>query len=62
VEITPYGENLGEIENLLIDVTAGRTASAMLAFGGRLGRGESLAPVPWEALTFEPGTARVTLW
>jgi hypothetical protein len=58
----PHGENLGEIENLLIDVTAGRIASATLAFGGRLELGENLPPVPWEALTFEPGTARVTPW
>ena len=57
----PQGENLGEIENLLIDMTAGRIASIMLAFGGWLGLGENLAPVPWDALTFKPGTDRVTL-
>jgi hypothetical protein len=57
----PQGENLGEIENLLIDRTAGRIASATLAFGGWLGLGENLAPVPWDALTFKPGTDRVTL-
>jgi PRC-barrel domain protein len=52
---------LGEIENLLIDRTAGRIASATLAFGGWLGFGENLAPVPWDALTFKPGTDRVAL-
>jgi sporulation protein YlmC with PRC-barrel domain len=57
----PQGENLGEIENLLIDMTAGRIASATLAFGGWLGFGENLAPVPWEALTFTPGADKVTL-
>jgi sporulation protein YlmC with PRC-barrel domain len=57
----PQGENLGEIENLLIDMTAGRIASATLSFGGWLGLGENLAPVPWDALTFKPGTDRVAL-
>jgi sporulation protein YlmC with PRC-barrel domain len=57
----PQGENLGEIENLLIDMTAGRIAPATLACGGWLGLGENLALVPWDALTFKPGTDRVTL-
>jgi sporulation protein YlmC with PRC-barrel domain len=57
----PQGENLGEIENLLIDMTAERIASATLAFGGWLGFGENLAPVPWDALTFTPEADRITL-
>jgi sporulation protein YlmC with PRC-barrel domain len=57
----PQRENLGEIENLLIDMTAGRIASATLAFGGWLGLGENVAPVPWGALTFTPGAERASL-
>jgi len=57
----PQGENLGEIENLLIDLNEWRVASATLAFGGWLGLGENLAPVPWDALRFTPGADRVTL-
>jgi sporulation protein YlmC with PRC-barrel domain len=57
----PQGENLGEISNLLIDVHEGRVASAMLEFGGWLGLGENMAPVPWNALTFTPTADRVTM-
>jgi sporulation protein YlmC with PRC-barrel domain len=57
----PQGENLGEIENLLIDVNEGRIASAVLAFGGWLGLGENMAPVPWKVLTFTSGADRATM-
>ena len=45
------GEDLGEIEELMIDVPTGRIAYAVLSFGGFLGMGNKLFAIPWEALT-----------
>ena len=43
-------EDLGEIEDLMVDTNSGRVAYAVLAFGGWLGMGEKLFAVPWQAL------------
>jgi len=48
------GEDLGEIKNLMIDLESGRVAYAVLTFGGFLGMGEKLYPIPWDALTLKP--------
>jgi sporulation protein YlmC with PRC-barrel domain len=46
------GENLGKIESLMIDLSEGRVIYAVLSFGGFLGVGEKLFPVPLDALAF----------
>ncbi|MBV9507214.1 MAG: PRC-barrel domain-containing protein [Acidobacteriia bacterium] len=45
------GEDLGKIEDIMIDVPTGRVAYAVLSFGGFLGMGNKLFAVPWQALT-----------
>ena len=45
------GEDLGKIEEIMLDVPTGRIAYAVLSFGGFLGLGNKLFAVPWEALT-----------
>jgi PRC-barrel domain len=47
------GEDLGIIEELMVDVPTGRVAYAVLSFGGFLGLGNKLFAVPWEALTLD---------
>ena len=47
------GEDLGKIEELMIDVDRGRIAYAVLSFGGFLGMGDKLFAIPWEALTID---------
>ena len=47
------GENLGKIEDLMIDLDEGRIAYAVLSFGGLLGIGNKLFAVPWSALTLD---------
>jgi sporulation protein YlmC with PRC-barrel domain len=42
-------ENLGEIKDLMIDISKGRIAYAVLSFGGFLGMGDKLFAIPWEA-------------
>lgn len=47
------GEDLGKIEEIMIDIPTGRVAYAVLSFGGFLGIGNKLFAVPWEALTVD---------
>ena len=47
------GESVGKIEELMIDVTTGRVAYAVLSFGGILGFGAKLFAMPWSALTVD---------
>jgi sporulation protein YlmC with PRC-barrel domain len=47
-------ENLGEIENLLIDLREGRVVYSHISFGGTLGIGEKMAVVPWSAISVRP--------
>jgi len=44
------GEDLGKIEEIVLDVESGTVAYAVLSFGGFLGMGNKLFAVPWEAL------------
>jgi sporulation protein YlmC with PRC-barrel domain len=47
------GEDLGKIEEIMIDIHGGRVAYAVLSFGGFLGMGNKLFAVPWHALTVD---------
>jgi sporulation protein YlmC with PRC-barrel domain len=47
----PAGEDLGKIEEIMIDIPTGRVAYAVIAFGGVMGIGEKLFAVPWSALS-----------
>jgi sporulation protein YlmC with PRC-barrel domain len=44
------GEDLGKLEEIMLDVPSGRVAYAVLSFGGFLGMGSKLFAIPWEAL------------
>jgi sporulation protein YlmC with PRC-barrel domain len=48
------GEDLGKIEDLAIDAETGRIQYAILSFGGLLGLGDRLFPIPWHRLTLSP--------
>jgi len=45
------GEEIGEIEELVINSQDGRIAYAVLSFGGFLGMGDKLFAIPWKSLT-----------
>jgi sporulation protein YlmC with PRC-barrel domain len=45
------GEDLGKIEEIMLDSASGRVAYAVLSFGGFLGMGDKLFAVPWAALS-----------
>src|SRR5437879_4571286 len=44
------GEDLGKIDEIMIDIPSGRVAYAVLSFGGFLGMGDKLFAIPWDAL------------
>ena len=44
------GENLGKVDELMIDIPSGKIAYAVLSYGGVLGMGNKLFAVPWSAL------------
>jgi sporulation protein YlmC with PRC-barrel domain len=47
------GEDVGKIEDLMIDLHSGRIAYAVLSFGGFLKMGNKLFAIPWEALKLD---------
>jgi sporulation protein YlmC with PRC-barrel domain len=47
------GEDLGKIEEFMIDLETGRIAYAVLSFGGFLGVGNKLFAVPFQAMTLD---------
>jgi sporulation protein YlmC with PRC-barrel domain len=51
--VNAMGENLGHIEDLMIDLDRGCVAYAVLSFGGVLGIGDKLFAVPWSALKLD---------
>jgi hypothetical protein len=59
--VNANGEDLGRIEAIMLDVTSGRIAYAVLSFGGFLGMGSKLFAIPWSALTLDAGQKRFVL-
>jgi sporulation protein YlmC with PRC-barrel domain len=59
--VNPQNEDLGTIEDLMIDIDSGRIAYAVLSFGGFLGLGDKLFAIPWCALQVDPAEKRFVL-
>ncbi len=47
------GERIGHVEDLSIDKLTGEVRYALLSFGGFLGLGERIHPLPWSVLTYD---------
>jgi hypothetical protein len=48
----PVGEKLGTIHSVMIHKRSGQVAYALLSFGGFLGVGRHVHPIPWEKLVY----------
>ena len=59
--VNQAGDSLGEIKAIMLDVTGGRIAYAVLSFGGFLGMGNKLFAVPWSAFIMDAGEKRFIL-
>src|SRR5215213_2263978 len=46
------GENIGQIERVMIDKRSGKVAYAVMSFGGFMGMGHDHYPLPWSLLTY----------
>jgi sporulation protein YlmC with PRC-barrel domain len=53
--LTAAGEELGNIEEIMLDVKSGQIAYAVLSFSGFPGIANKRFPVPWNALQIDPG-------
>jgi nucleotide-binding universal stress UspA family protein/sporulation protein YlmC with PRC-barrel domain len=53
--------DLGTVDDLALDPATGRVSYAILRFGGLLGVGEKLFPVPWSALHWRPADGTFVL-
>jgi sporulation protein YlmC with PRC-barrel domain len=51
--VNAAGENLGNIEEYMIDLEDGRIGYCVLSFGGFLGMGDKLFAIPWRAMTLD---------
>ncbi|MFN2421611.1 MAG: PRC-barrel domain-containing protein [Gemmatimonadota bacterium] len=53
------GEDLGKIEDVMIDRRRGCVAYAVLSFGGFVGMSEKLFALPWQAMRIDTQKERV---
>jgi sporulation protein YlmC with PRC-barrel domain len=51
--VNAMGEDIGKIDELMIDTISGRVAYAVLSFGGFLGMGDKLFAIPWRLLSLD---------
>ena len=54
-------ENLGKIQDIMLDITEGKIRYAVLSSGGFLGMGDHLFAIPWRALTLDKENHRFLL-
>ncbi|ADI14018.1 PRC-barrel domain-containing protein [Truepera radiovictrix] len=47
------GENLGNVQDLMIDLEGGKIAYVVVSYGGFLGMGDKLFAVPWNAFRLD---------
>ena len=59
--VNAQNEDLGKIEDLVLDAGAGRIAYAVLSFGGFLGMGDKFFAIPWNAFHFNLKENRAVL-
>jgi sporulation protein YlmC with PRC-barrel domain len=55
------GEDLGKVDEIMLDIPSGRIAYAVVSFGGFLGMGNKLFAIPWSALTLNEDTKHFVL-
>jgi sporulation protein YlmC with PRC-barrel domain len=59
--VNAAGDKIGTIEAIMLDVSSGKIAYAVLSFGGFLGMGAKLFAIPWSALTLDAPEKRLLL-
>lgn len=54
-------ESIGDIKEIMLDMSSGKVCYAVLSFGSFLGMGEKLFAVPWTALKLDTENKRFIL-
>ncbi len=49
------GDHIGHVEDLSIEKVSGQVRYALMSFGGFLGLGDKLHPLPWSVLHYDTG-------
>lgn len=49
----PSGNEIGQIDHLMIDKLSGHVRYAIMSFGGFMGLGHSHYPLPWSSLSYD---------
>jgi len=49
----PQGEELGSLKEIMLDMSTGHIAYAVISFGGFMGMGDKLFAIPWRMLTVD---------
>ncbi len=55
------GEELGKVEDLMIDLKSGRVAYAVISFGGGFLHTSKLFAIPWASLALDQGDKKFIL-
>ena len=55
------GEELGDVKEIMLNMSNGKVEYAVVSFGGFLGMGEKLFAVPWNALKLDTENKRFVL-
>lgn len=55
------GEDLGKIEEIILDKISGQVRYIVLSFGGLMGFGEKLFALPWKSISYDPDDECFTL-
>ena len=59
--VNAAGEDLGKIDEIMLDTPTGRVAYAVLSFGGFLGMGDKLFAIPWDQLSLDENNEHFVL-
>jgi hypothetical protein len=59
--VNPAGEDLWQVQTLMIDMANGRIAFVVVAFGGTLGLTDKWFALPWEILGWSPADKKFIL-
>ena len=51
--VSPKGESLGDIKEIVIDPSTGRVAYSVVSFGGFLSMGEKLFAIPFSSFKYD---------
>ena len=59
--VNKEGDDMGQVQNFVVDMREGMIAFALVAFGGILGISDKWFAIPWVALKWHPETMRFIL-